>query len=122
MEVKPIGKLVDDRTRLVSSKHISDELSCPHCTSKTVSIGGFYKRGFIQQYIEGVTEEKDLKMEEKALQEIDTIFCSICGITTIIEDEDTFEREALIFDLQLKIAMLQGKIVTNIEGRKELIQ
>ena len=115
--------LYDNALRSLRASEIQENpYRCPHCESTTINITCYYKRAFVQKFVDGKTEEKDLTMDNEALQEMVEIECLTCNTGTIVEDDEVYNREVVIFNLQLQIAMLQGKVVANVEGKKELIQ
>lgn len=92
---------------------VPDDMICPHCGSKNFSIVGFFKRGFEQPYVDGKPIKEGLSLGQQSIQSVEGVFCKLCGIHTIIEDNDVFEREMIIFDLQTENQILKGKTVTS---------
>lgn len=103
---------------LPASRLAEDPFACPQCKSKDIILFGFFKRGFEQPCKEGEPVKDTLVLANDALQEIEKVICKGCGITTIIEDNAVYDREGLIFDLQLAIATLQGRSPVNPQGQE----
>lgn len=106
----PIGRELSPGHRVVSSSMLPDQLlDCPHCGCKNFVVHGTYERGFEQGFVD--SNPKDVVLAPQATQTVEGLVCSQCGIHTIIEDEEIFEREMLIFDLRTQIAAFQGRVV-----------
>jgi len=107
----PIGRELSPGHRLVSASMLPDsDMSCPHCGSKDFTLLGFFKRSFEQVYTDGKAVKESITLGEHPLQTYEGILCKACSIHTIIEDDNIFEREMLIFDLQMQLVTLQGKV------------
>jgi hypothetical protein len=108
-----IGRQVGPGHRAVPASRMSENpYLCPHCKSKNVTVVGFFKRSFEQSFVEGQPVENGLSMGGEALQQIDSLVCHGCNVHTYVEEDAEYEREGMIFDLQLQIATLQGKVAT----------
>jgi hypothetical protein len=88
---------------------------CPQCGSKNYSLVGTFERPFEQWFENGQPKEpkeSSISLSPQATQSIEGVVCKACNIHTIIEDEDTYERESIIFDLHTQVATLQGRVAT----------
>lgn len=109
----PIGREAGSGHRIVSAAMLPDQITeCPHCGSKNFALIGEFERPFEHVFENGQPKEGGLTLVPQAIQSVEGIVCgsSTCGIHTIIEDNEVFERESLIFDLQTQIATLQGRV------------
>lgn len=110
----PIGREVTSGHRAVSSVMLPDTITeCPQCGSKNFTLIGSFSRDFEQEYEDGKPKEpkeNSVTLSQQAKQTIEGIVCEACNIHTLIEDEDEYDREGLIFDLHTQIATLQGKV------------
>lgn len=107
----PIGREVGPGHRVVSSAMLPDTITeCPHCGSKNFSIVGDFHRAFELIIVDGKPSEAGLSLGPQAVQTTEGLECKACNVHTIIEQEDVFERESLIFDLQTQIATMQGRV------------
>ena len=109
----PIGREISPGHRIISASMVPDELSCPHCGSKSFTVIGLFKRPFEQPYVNGQLNKEGLVLNPNAFQTIQGLACPSCNVHTIIEEDEVFERELLIFDLQTQITTLQGRTVTS---------
>ena len=106
----PIGRELSPGHRVVSGSMLPEQLvECPHCGCKNFTVHGSYERGFEQAFQD--SNAKEVALAQVATQTVEGLVCTQCGIHTLIEDEDVFEREMLIFDLRTQIATLQGRVV-----------
>lgn len=106
-----VGRELTPGHRVVAASMVLDQpYTCPHCKSTNVIVHGYFNRAFEQPYVEGVPTKDALVLGEQAVKDITGMECSNCKIYTIIEDDEKFEREGMIFDLQTQVAMLQGKV------------
>lgn len=115
----PIGREVSPGHRVVSASMVPNALVCPHCGSKDFSTVGWFKRYFEQPYVDGKATKEGLVLGQQPVQTIEAMVCKGCSIHTIIEDDNTFEREMVIFDLQTENKILKGSVITTLS--KELI-
>jgi hypothetical protein len=97
---------------------VPDALQCPHCGAKDFNLVGYFKRAFEQPYVAGQVVKEGLSLGQNSMQTIEGLSCSACQTHTIIEDDNVFEREMLIFDLQTQIATLQGKVPPTPTGKE----
>jgi deoxyhypusine synthase len=107
----PVGREISEGHRVVAASAIPENpIRCPHCLSSSFVLQGLYKRTFEQAYHEGEVIEEQLVLSPKSIQEITGLICAGCGIVTHIQDDTIFERESMIFDLQIQIAIMQGRV------------
>lgn len=119
MADEPVGRQLGPGHKVVPASLVQDSpYTCPHCKSTNVIISGYFKRAFEQEHKDGKPIAATLAMGAEALQEIEAMVCRDCKIHTIIEDNVVYDREGLIFDLQLTIATLQGKVPVNSQGKE----
>jgi hypothetical protein len=112
----PIGREFGPGQRLVANSMLPDNIvECPHCGCKNFNLVGDFHRTFEQVYEEGKAKENGLTLGAQAIQSTNGIVCKGCNIHTIIEDDEVFERDNLIFDLHTQIATLQGKVAPSPE-------
>lgn len=110
---EPIGREVGPGHRVVSSAMLPEQLvECPHCGGKNFSLVGDFHRTFEQVFEEGQPIKNGMSLGANAVQNVEGLVCKGCNVHTIIEDEEVFERESLIFDLHTQIVTLQGKVAT----------
>ena len=113
---EPIGREVGPGHRTVSATMLPDQIiECPHCGSKELVLTGEFHRVFELVMSNGQPAPNGMSMGQQAERTIEGFVCKGCNIHTIIEDDDIFQRESLIFDLQTQIATLQGRIGTQPE-------
>lgn len=118
----PIGREVSPGHRLISASMLPEHVTeCPHCGGKNFSLIGLFQRGFELVCENGMPKEGGMSLGAQAEQEVEGIICRNegCGLHTIIEDNEVFERESLIFDLTTQIATLQGRVPIQPETGKE---
>lgn len=107
----PIGREISPGHRVVTESMLPEQIiACPHCDSKNFTLVGDFHRTFEQVYEEGKLKEGGLSLGAQAAQHVEGIICKNCSIHTVIEEDDEFERDSLIFDLHTQIATLQGKV------------
>ena len=109
----PIGRETSPGHRVISASMVPDALMCPHCGSPNFVLIGHFQRIFEQPYINGKLDQEHVTLGQQALQTIEGIACKQCNIHTIIEEDEVFEREMLVFDLQTQVATLQGRVATS---------
>jgi len=97
---------------------VPDAMMCPHCSSPNFSLFGAFERRFDQPYIDGKLDKEHMTLGSQATQSIEGIVCKQCGVTTFIEEDEVFEREMLVFDLQTQIVTLQGRVPLNPSGKE----
>lgn len=114
----PIGREVSPGHRIVSASMVPDDMVCPHCGSKNFEIVGWFKRHFTQPYVDGKSVKEGLTLGQQPIQTVEGISCAVCNIHTIIEDNETFEREMLIFDLQMENQVLKARNVVLPSGKE----
>lgn len=107
----PVGRELSPGHRVVSASMVPDELACPHCGSKNFQVVGWFKRYYSQPYKDGQPVKDGLTLGAQPVQTIEAIVCEGCQVHTAIEDDEKFERELQIFDLQTENQVLKGKTV-----------
>ncbi len=111
--INPIGREVTPGHRVVSSSMLPGVITeCPHCGSKNFTILGNFMRPFELSIEEGAPKEGGMVLGPQLTQVNEGLLCKACGLHTIIQDENIFEQESLIFDLHTQIAVLQGRVGT----------
>ena len=109
-----MGREITPGHRLVSESMLPEPIvACPHCGCPNFSLLGVLERDFVQEFENGKVKEPredSITLAPKAVQQIEAIHCQGCCINTIIENDTNYERESLIFDLHLQIAVLQGRV------------
>ena len=110
---EPIGREIGPGHRVVSASMLPDKLTeCPHCGSKNFLMIGSFQRAFELVIEEGKPKEGGMSLGAQAVEEVEGLVCKGCNVHTIIEDEEVFNRESLIFDLHTQIATLTGRVAT----------
>lgn len=115
----PIGREVQPGHRVLTASMLPDVISeCPHCGSKDFVIMGVFTRSFEQQFKDSKPVKEAISLGAQAIQDVEGIVCHKCNIHTIVNDDETYEREGLIFDLHTQIATLQGRVTPPPAGKE----